>query len=170
MLRVRVPSPALRHRLTSTGYSCQQQYLQRFPADLLASPFCQRLPRLCCDFRELVQAAVQAFAPRFPWLLPVGYEVHCPVEVKAILPKHQPHRVAADRCRSTSSGQLSSVAWRLCPPQMKPRFSRSFPTATMFVRPGGRGSRPISQIDQLWRPRVHDRAPPGTNYVAIGVI
>ena len=150
MLRVRVPSPALRHRLTSPDSSRQTQHLQRYPADLLAGPFCQRLPRLCCDFRELVQAAVQAFAPRFPWLLPVGYEVHCPVEVKAIHPKHQQHRVAADRCRWTSSDQWSNVASRLCPPQMKPRFSRSFPTATMFVRPGGRGSRPISQIDQLW--------------------
>ena len=115
MLRVRVPSPALRHRLTSPDSSRQTKHLQRFPADLLLGPFCQRLPRLCCDCRELVQAAVQAFAPRFPWLLPVGYEVHCPVEVKAIHPKHQQHRVAVDRCRWTSSGQWSSVAWLLEP-------------------------------------------------------
>ena len=115
MLRVRAPWPAFRHRLTSTDCSRQQQHLQRFPADLLGALFCQQLPCLCCDCRELVQAAVQAFTPLFPWLSPVGYEVHRPVEVTAIHPKRRRHRVAADRCKWTSSGQLSSVAWRLEP-------------------------------------------------------
>ena len=115
MSRVRVPSPAFRHRLTSTDYSCQCQLLHPFSVDLLAGPFCQRLSCLFRDCREFVQALVQAFARPFPWPLSVGHEDHHPVAVKVIHPKRQRHRVTADRCRWTSSGQLSSVAWRLEP-------------------------------------------------------